>query len=93
MLSKHKIDLHPAHVWDCEECGRENFCRCVAVELDPSDPCDAELLEIARAECTETGNKVEGFWQTAPETVTCAHCGAEFEANDDRPSPYTGEGD
>lgn len=81
---KTKIELHPAHVWDCDECGRENFCRSVAVELNPDDPADAEMIAIAEEESQGMINSVHGFWQTAPDEVVCHHCGAEFETIDSR---------
>jgi len=69
-----EVELHPAHVWTCEECGRDNFCRGVVAEFDSED----------RAEFVETfGEKpLPGFWMTAPTEVTCGHCGVEFVTKD-----------
>lgn len=83
MTARQKVELHNAHVWDCEECGRENFCRSVTVEMNPDDPRDAELIALAKAECEEIGGDVNSFWQSEPEVVVCSHCGAEFETGDE----------
>lgn len=75
-MTQPKIELRPAHTWDCEDCGRENFCRGVVYEPSPED--QAEFEE-------ETGQPFEmGHWMTAPEAVTCAHCGATFQTEDMR---------
>lgn len=75
-MNKAKIELHPAHVWDCDECGRENFCRGIVVE--PSEEERAEMEEAMGEPF------VMGDWLTAPNEVTCAHCGAEFDTEDDQ---------
>lgn len=79
-----KIELHPAYQWDCDSCGRENFARAVVAELNPENPEDAELIEIARAESEHLIGDIKPFWMTEPEEVVCAHCGAEFETVDSR---------
>lgn len=80
MSNATKAELHSAFVWDCDNCGRENFVRSVTVEMNPDDPEDAELIAIAREESGHLGD-VTGFWQMAPDDVTCQHCGAEYETN------------
>ena len=63
------VELRPAHTWDCDECGRENFCRGIVAELTPEE----------KAEIADAGGSIEtGHWLTAPEAVECAHCGAAF---------------
>ncbi len=69
-----KVELHTAYVWDCEACGRENFCRSVVVEFSEED-----RLEMAK----EHGVEFEtGEWVQRPDEVICQHCGAEFETED-----------
>ncbi len=69
------VELHPAHTWDCEECGRANFCRGVLMEFSEEDKAEMEA---------EHGIEFEtGEWTLAPETVTCEHCGVEFKTKDD----------
>lgn len=71
------VELHPAHVWDCDECGRENFCRGVVVELSEEDKEAMIVQEGGVPEDWATGN-----WLTAPELVRCVHCGIEFRTRD-----------
>lgn len=61
------IELHPAHSWDCERCGRENFSRCVTVSHQD----------------TPQGPAEHGMWLTAPTMVICCHCGAEYLVRED----------
>lgn len=72
-----RVELHPAHVWDCDECGRQNFCRAVVLELNEQD---------REALITRYGGDEED-WQTgdivcAPDDVTCQHCGATFAVDE-----------
>jgi len=69
-----KIELHMAYVWDCDSCGRENFCRGAVLEFSEEDR--AELREEHGVEEWESGE-----WMSAPEEVTCQHCGKEFEVD------------
>ncbi len=64
------VELHPAHCWTCDECGRDNFRVGFAAEPSPEE----------RAEFEEaTGQAfVMDEWTTAPDEVTCAHCGETF---------------
>lgn len=77
----HIAVLHPAYVWDCEECGRENFQRAIVIseeekmssiremqdDDEPGPP--PEMLEIMTC-CTY------------PVRVTCKHCNQEFTTAD-----------
>lgn len=81
-----RINLHPAHCWDCPACGHHNFEDCVRAELTPDQ--QAELSRLM-------GNDDEGEeWKrggaepefipgaemvTAPEQVKCGKCGAEYD--------------
>lgn len=69
------IELHPAFVWTCEDCGRENFTR--VVRLEPELVPDL-IPEDRRAEVEGR----EGDWCLAPDRVTCAYCGAEYETEE-----------
>lgn len=61
------VELHPAHVWDCPECGIENFVRSIVFEPDAQDL--QEGLE-------------PGMWMTAPDSVTCHSCATTFDCED-----------
>ncbi|MFZ5831957.1 MAG: hypothetical protein ACOY3P_17880 [Planctomycetota bacterium] len=65
------VELRPAYVWDCQECGREVFERGVVCEADAES--EAEMREEHGIEPWE-----EGAWIMMPETVACPHCGATF---------------
>lgn len=69
---KEKIELHLAFMWDCPECGIENFCRSIVADEYE----EAEMREEHGIEPWELGK-----WHTAPLLVTCKACGAEFEPN------------
>jgi hypothetical protein len=67
-----KLELHIAYTWDCESCGRENFCRAVRPSL-AQDEIDEMRLEHGIEE------EDQGEWMMAPATVTCEHCLANYE--------------
>ena len=71
------VELHPAHVWDCPECGIENFCRGVVVELDEDGM--RHMREEYGIEDAETGD-----FLMAPEEVVCANCDMTFATLDFR---------
>ena len=74
------VELHSAYVWDCPDCGRENFQRAVTFYLDPKDEADAEALRELYGE--DVDEIPEGHIPTAesyPNRVTCKHCEKEFE--------------
>jgi hypothetical protein len=64
-----EIEIHPAHVWDCDACGSENFERGIVVE-----PSEEDVQAIAE----EVGEYQKGFWMMCPDPVTCRNCGAKF---------------
>jgi hypothetical protein len=91
-----KITLHAAYAWDCEQCGVENFCRAITVDLaeiershlgvppEIADTIRDIASEIERQFSDDFGEiSVGGNFTTCPRTVTCASCGAEYEAVED----------
>ena len=66
------IELHPAFVYDCDNCGRENFVRAVRIEADEETM--QELREEHGIEAYDVGD-----WCQAPVTVKCAYCNTEYE--------------
>lgn len=74
------VEIHPAWVFTCEDCGRDTFVRSTvydakAVDLDEQfDPEDAEAIREHIADGSD------GQFLTAPDRVKCSHCGAAFEA-------------
>ena len=78
------VELAPAYSWDCPECGRENFQRCVSHVLDRNDPEDADLIRASLGipDGEPIPPRVGGQMQTRPNRVTCRHCGTEYKALD-----------
>jgi hypothetical protein len=88
-------ELHCAWVWDCDECGAENFER--AVEGDASEPamaiCDdmVAILQAEESACITTDNgdgtvdintpELIGAIAMCPRHVLCRSCGQQHEAH------------
>lgn len=68
------VELHLAYMWDCNSCGCENFVRAMVPSL--SDEEIEELRDEHGVQPWETGK-----FTTAPSSVKCSHCGAEFETD------------
>lgn len=64
--------LSLAYVWDCDDCGRENFVRSIVAEFSPE-----EMQELRDEHGVQPWE--EGAFVTCPDTVKCGFCGAEFE--------------
>lgn len=79
-----KVELHPAHMWDCPECGRENFCRSIVYHPEPGETMRDVVAHVLGVEPFEVPDDMaeNSFWMTAPDKVTCAHCGEAFETED-----------
>ena len=69
------VELRPAHAWDCPECGRENFARCIVASLPPDE------LAIAK-ERFGFSEEQEGCFLTKPDFVTCMWCHTMYETCD-----------
>jgi len=73
-----KIEMKPAYVWDCDECGIENFERTIVLSLeeltqDDLDQIGEELLE------SMMNDTERGTFQSMPNHVTCRNCNIEYE--------------
>ena len=68
--------LHPACVWDCENCGTENWVRCFRPTFTEEDK--QELAEHFEEEDIDPNDVV-----MLPETVVCKECGAEYDPEED----------
>ena len=83
------IELHSAWVWDCDECGLENFNRGSEGDIgDPAFECgDVTLSFLADglSQIAETGDPQGMILRSRltlfPTDVQCRHCGAEFETD------------
>lgn len=68
-----RVELIPAHVWTCPECGTDQFERCVAVDMDQDG-----MEQIREDFGIEPGQ--DGVFLVAPREVTCDGCGKSYEA-------------
>ncbi len=71
-----KIELRPAYIWDCDECGIENFERTIIIPIE-------ELTEEEREQFSEEELQEflgeDGSFQSMPNNVTCSNCDTEYE--------------
>jgi len=66
------IEIRPAYVFTCNECGRDAFLNGIIAEFSPE-----EMQELRDEQGVEAGEI--GTWMTIPDVVACKHCGAEYE--------------
>ena len=66
------VELRPAYVWDCPECGRETFENGLVTEISPEE--ELELME-------EHGQfPSDGIWMMMPQRVYCEFCDLYFQS-------------
>lgn len=85
------LELHPAYVWDCGNCGRENTQRAISYVLDPRKEEDAEVIadmhgpeavsEMLDAldDGEEPARGVRAI--STPNHVVCRHCERQYKAS------------
>jgi rubrerythrin len=69
------VELHPAFLWTCDECGRDSFARAILVDPESLDAADRERLDAILGEGWDGAEAL-----MAPAEVTCPYCGATYEA-------------
>lgn len=67
-----KVELLPAFIWTCENCGTDQFERAIVCEFSKE-----ELAELKNEYGIEEGD--EGHFLEGPKTVICEFCEEEFE--------------
>jgi len=72
-----RVELVPAWLWTCDNCGRDNFERSVVAELSAE-----EMDELKQEHGVEEFH--EGDFLSAPEQVCCKGCGEEFQTKEFR---------
>lgn len=77
-----KVELHPASVWDCDDCGRENFVRLMRPEsLEDKEATIEAIMEMHDVLRFEAERAAEhGEFVISPKTVRCVYCGSTFDA-------------
>jgi hypothetical protein len=78
-------ELHPAYVWDCEDCGSENFQRAIVRSLTEDE--QQEILE--GSELSATFVHCAGV----PNNVICKVCGSKFVSIDQWAMPDDEDGE
>lgn len=83
------VELHSAFVWDCDECGKENFERAIEGGMEESaieeaaNEIDTHLVATGVTELDdEQEMAAEALTQkivVAPAFVTCKHCGVSVD--------------
>lgn len=68
-----KVELRPAYVWDCDNCGKENFHSAVVKEMAEADR--KEMMEDMGIPEDELGDFI-----MLPQMVECCGCQTRFEA-------------
>ena len=68
-----QVELHPAYLWDCDNCGRENLVRPTPAFLDEEE--EEDLKEEWGVEPEE-----EGMFLQVPGEVECKYCQAVYES-------------
>ena len=66
------VEMVPAFLWTCPDCGRDNFERSVVVELSPEEM--QELREDHGVEVWE-----QGEFLSCPKAVVCQHCRLKYK--------------
>lgn len=87
MTNENKVELRPAHAWDCPNCSETNYCEGEIVEFTQED---REAMKEDYPD-VDPENWQTGMMVTTPEEVMCSHCGAEFGVADDPDDPNEGE--
>lgn len=67
-----EIELHPAYVWNCDSCGRENFERGLVPEFSMEEL--EEIKEEYGIDPYEEGNFI-----VMPDLVQCKFCKEKFK--------------
>lgn len=69
-----KVEIHDAFVYDCPNCGRENFIRSFSEDLTPD-----EVNELVDKYGEDPEYWSSGCWASRPTEVTCEFCSSSYE--------------
>ena len=75
-----EVELVQAWTFACEECGRDNFVRCISAKLSPDDEEDARVMrELMHLDVhEEIPEGAGGEFATQPNVVVCEFCRTKF---------------
>ena len=68
-----ETEIRPAHVWTCENCGKDNFEYTIVAEVS-----DEEREEMGDLYGEDMGIE----WLTFPLYVKCKYCKSEYKSKD-----------
>ena len=70
-----RVAMRQAYEWTCERCGRDNFERCVVLDMSEKD---LDLF-VSKAGLRVDNGCVAGSFISYPDTVTCKWCTSSFK--------------
>ena len=75
-----RVRLENAYFWACPVCQTDNFEKSIRAELTPDER--AEMQKSAEQQIVKGAEYIfEGEWVTAPESVQCNKCEAQFDVD------------
>ncbi len=72
--------MHGAYVYDCPECGIENWQRCITEFLNKDNPEDAEAIELLYGLEALNNDRNDFRVVSHPNVVVCKTCGTPYKA-------------
>ena len=79
-MEHREVEIRPAFEWTCDECGRDNYEKCLIVDLSQEQA--AEIMRgIVDIEDDDDMN-FTGSFSACPTDVKCRFCKSEFVTKD-----------
>jgi transcription elongation factor Elf1 len=75
-----KLEVFPAWVFTCNDCGKDTFVRSVVAEMSQEEREEQLRVEMKLELWEPIPEGTFGEWTTYPTTLKCDHCKAEFES-------------
>lgn len=73
-------ELRPAYEWTCDECGIDNFEKCVVADFNQEDRLQvARELGLIDDIMEDVPDCLTEMFVTYPDYVTCKNCNSEFK--------------
>ena len=87
-----KVEIHPAFMWICANCGRDNFERLISIEKESlSDKDKEEIIEDFELEGPDELEEILSSGKSfslAPAEVKCDYCSSSFETDPGDPNGF-----
>jgi len=75
-----QVEMHGSYVFDCPECGVENWQRCITEFLNKNNPEDAACIESLYGLEALSEDRAVFRMVSHPDTVKCKECKTTFKA-------------